>query len=69
MGGSPDHKHDMGWDPGGTTESNGGGNGRCSGGGEMMDFHTHSVAEHDHAMDTMSNEPPYVTLGYIVYSP
>jgi hypothetical protein len=66
-GGSTEHTHSVGSDGGGWTGSNSGGNGQCSGGGSLMDFHQHEVPSHDHGMAPDANEPPYYTLAVIVY--
>jgi len=67
-GGSTEHDHGIGGDSGGWTGTNTGGNGNCSGGGSLMDFHQHDVPSHDHSMTPDANEPPFYTLAVIVYT-
>ena len=66
-GGETEHVHAMEFDSGGSTSMSGGGNGQCTGGGSLMAFHDHSVPGHDHGLSSDANEPPYVTLAYIMY--
>ena len=68
-GGTESHDHVLASDPGGTTDSSTGGNGSCTSGSELMDFHSHSVPSHSHSMASDNNAPPHMMLAYIMYQP
>ena len=67
QGGSANHIHSLSDNPGGSTNTNGGGNGSCSDGGSYMAFHSHTLPSHGHSLDTAeSHLPPWYKIVFMI---